>query len=140
MTWEPRPVPHVTPETERYWSAAADGQLLLRRCTDCGLTYYYPRANCPDCLSDDVAWIEAAGRGTVYSYTGTDIVSAWPDEGLPLVCAYVELEEGPRMFTTLVNTELADVEIGMGVAVTFVPTEDPDVAIPVFEPEGREAT
>lgn len=139
MTWEPRPVPTVTPETERYWSAAADGRLLLRRCTDCELTYYYPRSHCPDCLGDDVDWVEAAGTGTVYSYTGTGIVERWPDDALPLVLAYVELAEGPRLLTTLVDCDLDDVEIGTDVAATFVPTEDPDVAIPVFEPvDGRE--
>lgn len=134
MTWEPRPVPRVDPETERYWSAAADGRLLLRRCSDCELTYYYPRAHCPDCLrTEPVAWIEASGEGTVYSYTSTSIVEHWPDEALPLVLAYVELEEGPRMLTAI-DGDPETVEIGLPVTVTFVPTEDPEVAVPVFEP------
>lgn len=135
MTWEPRPVPAVTPETARYWSAAADGTLLLRHCTDCELTYYYPRTHCPDCLrAEPVEWLEAAGTGTVYSYTSTEIVESWPDEALPLVLAYVELEEGPRMLTALSDCEPEEIEIGTPVTVAFEPTEDADVAIPVFEP------
>lgn len=134
MTWEPRPLPEVTPETEPYWEAAANGSLLLGECGACGLVYYYPRARCPDCLSDDVEWVEAAGTGSVYSYTVTETVAAWPEEHLPLVAAYVELDEGPRLFTTLVDCTAEDVDIGTRVEVDFVGTEDEAVSIPVFEP------
>lgn len=134
MTWEPRPVPAVTPETAPYWEAAADETLLLSRCTDCDLTFYYPRARCPDCLGDSVEWTEADGSGTVYAHTSTQTVAAWPEDKLPLVLAYVELTEGPRMLTALTGCDPDAVEIGTDVEVTFVPTESDDVSIPVFEP------
>ena len=133
MSWEPRPVPEVSPETEPYWEAAANRQLLLCECQDCDLQYYYPRARCPDCLSDDIEWIEAAGTGTVYAHTSTEIVSEWPEADLPVVLAYVELDEGPRVLTNLLDCEPDDVEIGSPVEVTFVDTDGPDIAIPVFE-------
>jgi len=136
MTWEPRPVPIVTPETTPFWLGAAAGELLLNRCESCDLTYYYPRSHCPDCLSDDVTWIEASGAGEVYSYTVTDVVEGWPDAELPLVSAYVELEEGPRMLSVIVECDPDQVTVGMSVNVRFVPTEDEDIAIPVFEPTG----
>ncbi|MFC6873210.1 Zn-ribbon domain-containing OB-fold protein [Halobellus marinus] len=136
MSWEPRPVPAVTPETAPYWEAAAEGRLLLRRCDDCELTFYYPRARCPDCLGDDVDWIEADGTGTVYAYTETMTVGAWPEDELPLVLAYVELAEGPRMLTALQGCDADSIEIGTPVEVTFVPTASDDVSIPVFEPTG----
>ncbi|MFB6250770.1 MAG: Zn-ribbon domain-containing OB-fold protein [Halobellus sp.] len=133
MIWEPRPVPAVTPETAPYWEAAADETLLLRRCTACELTFYYPRARCPDCLGDDVEWTEANGTGTVYAHTSTN-VAAWPEDDLPLVLAYVELTEGPRMLTTLAECDADAIEIGTDVEVSFIPTESDDVSIPVFEP------
>ena len=135
MSWEPRPVPSVTPETAPYWEAAADGTLLLRRCPDCELTFYYPRARCPDCLGDDVEWVEADGTGTVYAHTSTETVAAWPEEDLPLVLAYVELDEGPRVMTN-VRADPEDVAVGTRVRVEFVDTETEEaVAIPVFVPE-----
>lgn len=134
MIWEPRPLPEVTPETAPFWEAATDGRFLLRQCTDCDLIYYYPRSHCPDSLSDETEWIEAAGTGEVYSYTATEIVSGWPENELPLVAAYVELEEGPRLFTNLVNCKPADVDIGMHVKIQFIETKREDIAIPVFEP------
>lgn len=132
MTWEPRPLPSVTPETAPYWEATADDQLLLCHCTACDLTYYYPRSRCPDCLSDAVEWQEAAGTGVVYSHTATELVSEWPEEALPVVVAYVELDDGPRVLTNLVDCDPADVAVGAPVEVTFVET-GADLSIPVFE-------
>lgn len=135
MTWEPRRLPRITPETEAYWEAAGDEKLLLRECTECGLEYHYPRALCPDCLSDDVVWVEANGRGTVYTYTVSQRVEGWPEDALPAIPAFVELIDGPRMSTCLVDCTPEGVSVGMEVEVTFVTSSDhEDVAIPVFSP------
>ena len=134
MTWEPRPVPEVTPESAPYWKAASEGRLLLSECGNCGLVYHYPRALCPDCFSEDVSWLEAEGTGEVYSYSVAHAMSGWPEEDLPLVVGYVELDEGPRVMTN-VRADPEAVEVGTRVAVEFVDTEDEDVAIPVFVPE-----
>ncbi|SEH17268.1 hypothetical protein SAMN04487967_3096 [Natronorubrum sediminis] len=133
MSWEPRPTPEITPETKRYWSAAADETLLVRECGDCGLVHHYPREYCPDCFSDDVDWREATGTGTVYSYSVTRTMSGWPDEDLPLVISYVELDDGPRLLTNL-DCEPDAVEIGTRVEVRFVSLKSADAAIPVFVP------
>ena len=133
MNWDPRPIPDVTPETEPYWAGAAEGKLMLNECGDCGLVYYYPRANCPDCFSDDVSWIEAAGTGEVYSFSVAKTMSGWPEEDLPLVVAYVELDEGPRMLTN-VDADPDAVEIGTRVEVFFAETDTEDVAVPLFRP------
>ncbi len=133
MTWEPRPVPHVAPEAERFWEAATAGEFLLRRCEDCDLVFYYPRGLCPDCLSENVEWIESTGQGEVYSYSSATSVSGWPEEHLPLILAYVELDEGPRVMTNLI-ADPEDIEIGGRVEAEFVETEQENVAIPVFSP------
>lgn len=133
MTWEPRPVPEVNPETDRYWRAASNGELLVRECTDCALVYHYPRSLCPDCFSENVEWREASGRGEVYAYSTARTMSGWPETDLPLVVAYVELEEGPRIMTNI-DAEPEDVAIETRVEVEFVATEDEDIAVPVFVP------
>ena len=133
MTWEPRPVPDVTPETGPFWEAAADGRLLLSECQDCGLVYHYPRALCPDCFSEAVDWLESDGVGEVYSYSVTRTMSGWPEDDLPLVVAYVELDEGPRVMTNI-DADPDVIDVGTRVAVRFEETDEEAVAIPVFEP------
>lgn len=134
MNWEPRPLPEVTPETAPFWEGATEGEFRLCECENCGLVYYYPRALCPDCLSDDVRWIEADGRGAIYSFTVRERMNGWPEEALPLVYAHVELDEGPRVITNIVDCDPSTLEIGQRVAVDFVPTEEESLAIPVFTP------
>lgn len=132
--WEPRPVPEPTPETAEYWAGCAAGELRLTECRDCGLVFHYPRAHCPDCASSATRWVTAAGTGEVYSYSVMERMGDWPDAALPLILAYVELDEGPRLMTNLVDCTPADVSIGDRVSVQFVPTETADIAVPVFAP------
>lgn len=133
MKWEPRPVPDVTPETEPFWTGASDGEFRLCSCTNCGLTYYYPRRLCPDCFSDDIEWRAASGTGEVYTYSVASSVNGWPESDLPLIVAYVELDEGPRVLTN-VCADPESISIGTRVEVTFAETDYDDIAIPVFEP------
>lgn len=131
MTWEPRQLPDVTPESERYWRAASNGKLEIKRCLDCGNAFHYPRSQCPDCFGD-TEWIEADGVGTVYSYSASDQVQGWPEDKLPHIMAYVELKEGPRMLTVIADTDADDIGVGTEVEVAFEDTEDEDIGIPVF--------
>lgn len=132
MTWEPRPIPEVTPDTEAYWAAAAAGRLLLSECRDCGLVFHYPRPLCPDCFGE-TDWIEADGTGEVYTFTVGRSLAGWPEDALPTIVAYVELDEGPRVMTNVMADHDA-VEVGTPVAVEFVETKEPEIAIPVFVP------
>ena len=54
-------------------------------------------------------------------------------EHTPLVIAYVELEEGPRMLTNLVDCDPEGVAIGMPVEVRFDDTGEGS-AVPRFAP------
>ncbi|HXQ18416.1 MAG TPA: Zn-ribbon domain-containing OB-fold protein [Acidimicrobiales bacterium] len=119
----PTPAPVPTPESEEFWAATAQGKLLLRRCDDCQTPIWYPRGFCPVCGSFRTSWSEASGRGVVYTFTVVHR-SGVPGyrEALPYVVAYVELEEGPRLLTNIVECEPDDVEVGMAVRVVFFDT------------------
>lgn len=132
--WEPRPVPPPTPDTAAFWRAASDGEFVLSECQDCGLVFHYPRAVCPDCHGDAIGWRTAEGTGEIYSFAVQAGRDGWPEEALPLVVAYVELAEGPRVMTNVVDCDPNDLAIGDSVEVRFVPTEEPEVAVPVFTP------
>lgn len=135
--WEDRPVPRRYPETERFWRAASEGTLLVSRCRECGLAFYYPRPHCPDCFAGDADWIEVAGTGTLYAFSVAERVEGWPDDHPPVVVAYVELDEGPRVLTNVEDVDPAGLAIGDSLTVRFVPTDDPDVSVPVFVPASK---
>ena len=125
MSALPASEPMTTLETEPFWSAAAEGRLVLPRCDACGTVIWYPRRFCPACRTTSVSWIEASGRGTVYTYTVVrkGARGAW-GEVAPYVIAYVELDEGPRVLTNVVDIDPDAVEVGMAVRVVFDPTPE----------------
>jgi uncharacterized OB-fold protein len=125
-----------TPEhdTQRYWDAARDGQLLIRRCGECGEASFYPRPFCPSCWSEDVAWEQASGRATLYTWSVVyqNDLPPFPSR-VPYVAAIVDLEEGPRMMTNVVDCDFATLAVGMALEVTFRP-ETETITVPVFRP------
>ena len=124
------PDPTTNLETERYWAAAKDGQLLIKTCNACGEAHYYPREICPHCGSTDTEWREASGKGTIYSY------SVMRRAEIPYVIAYVTLDEGVTMMTNIVDADFDAIAIGKAVEVTFRETEG-GMALPVFRLAGE---
>lgn len=127
------PVPAPTPETAPFWKAAARGELMLQRCIPCHRFYFYPRPFCPQCGSSDVEWERVSGRATLASY----IINYRPltgERNEPQVIALVQLEEGPRLMTNIVNIEpVAEaLSLDMALEVTFEPRGD--MMLPVFTP------
>lgn len=125
-----------TPEgdTIEWWEAARDGRLLIRRCEDCGVFSYYPRPFCPSCWSERVVWHQASGEATLYSWSVIYSNDQPPfKERVPYVAAVVDLAEGPRMMTNVVDCEFDDLRVDMALRVKFQPISD-DFTIPVFAP------
>ena len=80
-----------------------------------------------------LSWEQATGTGTVYSFTVTRRGQGqWRDAG-PYVLAYVELDEGPRMLTNIVECDVDDVHVGQRVSVVFSDTGEGS-ALPRFRP------
>ena len=117
--------PPYSPEAEPYWSAAAQGRLVLPVCDACGHHIWYPRSWCPVCGSESVTWTELSGRGTVYACTTLRKAAGPWQDAVPYVVAYVELAEGPRLLTNVVTDDPASVRIDAAVTATFVPVAAP---------------
>lgn len=129
-----RELPTVEDETREYWEAAKHGRLLVKRCNACAAVHHYPRPFCPICWSEDVEWQEVSGRGTLYTYSIVYRNDLPPfSEWGPYVPAVVELDEGPRLMTNIVDADPRSLEVGMPVEVAFRDLTD-EWAAPVFRP------
>ena len=127
-----RPLPTRNPFSAPFWDAAQRHELRLQRCDDCGTFRFYPRPMCPQCHSMSATWALCSGRGTVYSFTVVRRpLARWFKSRMPLVCAVVELEEGPRMVTNLLEVPVERVRIGLPVEVAFEDVTD-DITLPQF--------
>jgi hypothetical protein len=117
----PVPEPAHDQETLPFWQATDRGELLLRRCAGCGTVAWPPRTFCPACLAADPEWFAAQGTGEVYSCTVVRKAQGEWRDAVPYVLAYVQLTEGPRILTNIVDCDPESVHIGQSVRVVFQP-------------------
>ena len=129
-----KPVPVVNPWARPFWEAAREEKLIIQKCEDCEKFIFYPRIACPHCFSDNVEWIEAAGKGTIYSYTVVEnnAPSAFIND-MPYIVAVVKLEEGVQMLSNIVECEPHELTCDMPVEVTFEKLND-EFTLPKFRP------
>ena len=135
MTNYAKPIPKSDPVTAPFWESLRKEKVEVQRCEDCETYVFYPRALCPHCSSRRLKWTPVSGRGQVYTFT---IVQKGPGafqaDG-PYVVALVELDEGCRLMTNLIEVEPdpAKVKIGMPVEIVYDPVTDA-VTLPKFRP------
>lgn len=129
MAKKPNPnllrAPVEFPEDKPYWEAAREGRLLTKKCNACSEVHHFPRPRCPFCGSADTQWITASGKGKIYSFT---IERRGSRASAP---AIVELEEGPRIITSIVDADVHALKIGDEVEVTWKPTDN-GPPVPLF--------
>lgn len=133
----PRPLPDVTPWSRPFWDAAAERRLLLQKCDSCQEVIMYPKRVCPSCLGSDLGWVEASGKGKIYTYTVQ--VAGAPsgfEDAVPYVVAVVRLEEGVQLMSNIVGEGATDVACDDPVEVDFEQVEGTDVVLPVFRLTG----
>ncbi|HZR03096.1 MAG TPA: Zn-ribbon domain-containing OB-fold protein [Burkholderiales bacterium] len=130
-----RPLPAITPETRHFWEGTRAGELRLQRCVACAHVYFPPRPFCPQCASQEVTAFRASGRGKLYSY----VIHHRPTPGFtpPYAIAIVELDEGPRMMTNIVESPQTPeaLQLDMALEVVFERMTD-EITLPMFKPTG----
>ena len=118
-------------DSHPYWEGLAQGELRIQRCDACLRAVFYPRSLCPYCYSEKLSWIVAAGRGTIYSYTVAHQAFGTFAADVPFVIAIVELEEGVRMMSRIIDAPRERIAIGARVQVTFEKVGE-DLTLPYF--------
>ena len=135
-TLSARAIPAPDNASAHYWQSAAEGKLVLQRCVPCGDYQFYPRALCASCAGE-TEWVDASGRGTLYTFTiiRQNRSTAFKDLS-PYAVGIIELEEGVRMMSNIVDCDVDRLEVGMALEVLLLKAAD-DVGLPVLAP-GRE--
>ena len=133
-----RPQPQFPePDTEHYWEGARQGELRYQQCTDCNEVVFTPRAHCPGCGTSALDWKVSSGEGEVYTYSVVrqNRMPGFQELGAYAV-AYIDLDEGFRIFSTIVGVDdpTQEISIGQRVKVEFEQQDEGDYPIPVFRP------
>jgi uncharacterized protein len=133
-TIRPKSLPIVTEENRPFWEGCREGKLLLQFCDSCQQYQFYPRLYCMRCSSAKLHWVEASGQGVIYSYTiihqnkSPEFIS-----DVPYNVAIVQLEEGPRMMSNIVDIDPVDLRVDLPVTAVFDPINH-TISLPRFRP------
>ena len=128
----PRPLPRLRGFAADFYAYCRKHELRFQRCGDCGRWRHVPRDMCAACGSFDWEWVRSSGKGSLFSWTTTmqPMMPQFADL-VPYSPVVVELEEGVRMLSWLVDVDADDFALGLPVEVVFDDVT-PDVTLPKF--------
>ncbi len=119
------------PDTQSFWDATKEHKLTYQVC-DKGHTVFFPRSHCPTCGSRNLESKTSEGEGAVYTYSVVRL-NRHPLFAplVPYAVAYVDLDEGFRIMTNIVDVDVDTLQVGERVKVAWEDQES-GVSLPLF--------
>ena len=126
------PLPQIDERSRPYWDGLAQGRLLFQHCESCGHNWLPARDACPACLAPNPSWQPSGGTGRVVSWVvyHTAYHDALKDR-LPYDVTLVELDEGPRLLTNIVDSR-AGAALRIGARVVLAIEQEGETALARF--------
>ncbi len=127
-----KPLPELDGFAKEFYAWCRRGDLRFQRCSNCQTWRHVPREMCARCGSDEWKWVKSGGKGTVFTWTVAEraMHPAFVD-AVPYAPVVVELDEGVRLVTEIVDCAPSELQIGMPVEVAFEKVSD-DLTLPKF--------
>jgi hypothetical protein len=127
-----KPLPLMQGLTKEFYGWCTHHELRFQRCTECGAWRHVPREMCAECGSWSWEWAKSSGRGKVFTWTVATrpMHPAFPAD-VPCTPVVIELEEGVRLVSEVVDCPPEELEIGMAVEVQYQDVT-PELALPKF--------
>jgi uncharacterized OB-fold protein len=130
-----KPLPVPTPVSRPYWDALREHKVRIQYSPSADRWVFYPRILAPGTLADDLEWRDISGMGTLYTFTVARYPTAPPWAGdVPQLLAVIELDEGPRLTSELVNVAPEHIEVGVRVRPVFFDVPGSDITLLKYEP------
>ena len=129
-----KPLPCVDDDTREFWKGCKAHELRFQKCKECGHVRWPASLICPSCHSKDTTWLAASGKGKVFTFAVYH-VAFHPGfkDALPYIVADVELEEGPRLVTNIIDCPVEKVKCDLPVVVAWHDIND-EFTLPKFRP------
>ncbi|MBU3069189.1 Zn-ribbon domain-containing OB-fold protein [Aestuariicella sp. G3-2] len=127
-----KPLPLITPTSKVFYDGCRSGKLLYQQCLDCGQVIFFPQSICPGCLSHNIEWKQSKGKGRLFTFTITHAAAPSEfSEDTPYVLAIVEMDEGYKMMTNIIETDFDEIKCDMEVEVVFDKVTE-EITLPKF--------
>ena len=128
-----KPLPRIDEWNRVHWDGAREGRLMIQACSDCDTLRYAGSKLCPHCHGTNSEWKQACGKGVVWSWCvfHRAYFKGFESE-LPYNVVLIELDEGLKVYSNVVNMTNESLRIGMRVRAVFE-TATEEVTLVKFE-------
>jgi hypothetical protein len=132
-----KPLPKPEKWSRPFWEASKQHKLVLKKCQACGFIDHPPYLYCTNCGSEESEWIEASGKAKLFAYAINQYMVPFPFwDDMPYVVAMVDLAEGVRMISNIVECPHDQIKNGMDLEVVFDDVS-PEFTLPKWRPAGK---
>lgn len=133
MTAYPKPLPSAAGLAAEFHAFCSRGELRFQRCRACDAWRHVPRELCSECGSTAFEWAASSGRGRVFTWTVVEraLHPAFSSE-TPYAPVVIDMDEGVRIVSQIVDCAPDELAIDMPVEVTFEQAHDDGVTLPKF--------
>ncbi len=128
-----KPLPALDGLTKEFYNWCRRGDLRFQRCSPCQAWRHVPRPMCAACGSFEWTWQRSSGRGTVFSWTVAErpMHPAFQHDA-PYAPVVIEMEEGVRLVSEMLDCSPDELTIGMPVELVFDHVT-PEITLPKFK-------
>ena len=121
-------------DSYEFWKGAKENRLLIQKSTLSNKFFLYSRSYSGVSANEPFEWVEASGKGIIYSFTISNIAggSEFYIKKTPYVIASILLEEGVRLMSNIVDSHHSEIKIGKKVKVVFKEL-NAEVTFPCFK-------
>ena len=102
-------------KTLKFWEGLKEGKVYATRCPSCGKLYFPPNADCPECLTAQVEWVELSKEAEIQTFTHVVIRPTTFLQNKPYTVAIGKLEEGVKILAWVTGFKLSEIKVGMKV-------------------------
>jgi uncharacterized OB-fold protein len=95
-----------------------EGKVYATKCAKCGRLYFPPAANCPECLTSKMDWVELSSKAEIETFTHVVVRPTTFQQSKPYTVAIGKLKEGVKVLAWLTGFKLSQVRVGMKVKLT----------------------
>jgi len=123
-------------KTLKFWEGLKQGKVYATKCENCEKLYFPPSADCPECLSNQLEWVELSNEAEVETFTHIVVRPTTFLQNKPYTVAIGKLKEGVRVLAWLNGLKLSEIKIGMKVKLVarVTPEGNPIYEFVPFEP------
>ncbi|MBI3246196.1 MAG: OB-fold domain-containing protein [Deltaproteobacteria bacterium] len=127
-----KPLPKRRGVAGQFYDFCKKHELRFQRCTSCQTWRHVPRDMCAKCGSFDWEWAKSSGKGKVFSWTTAEqvMLPQFADD-VPYNASVIELEEGVRMVSWVIDIPNDELRLDLPVEV-FFDDVTPEVTLPKF--------